>query len=64
MRELLRSGRVADNFAIFDLPKLWIAIPAGEVFAVEDGFEVVLRGSGREGKEREEDETFHGWSCA
>lgn len=62
--QLLRSGRVADDLAIFDLPKIRIAIPAGEVFAVEDRFKTVLRGSGRESKEREEDETFHGWSRA
>jgi hypothetical protein len=37
IREPLRSGRVADDLAILDLPQIWVAIPAGGVFAVEEG---------------------------
>lgn len=58
--QLLRSGRVADDLAIFDLPQLRIAIPAGEVFAVEDGFKTVLGKSRGQQEQGEEDEAFHG----
>ena len=40
--ELLRSGRGADDLAVFNLPQLGIAIPAGEVFAIEDRFEACV----------------------
>ena len=40
---LLDAWRLADDLAILDLPKLRVAIPAGEIFAVEEVFDV-LRG--------------------
>jgi hypothetical protein len=36
--ELLRPRGVADDFAVLDLPEFRIAIPASEIFAIENGF--------------------------
>jgi len=62
----LGAGVVVDD-AVEDLPVAVVAgghLPVGEVFAVEEGGETVLRGSGRESEEREKEETFHSGSRA
>ena len=56
--QLLRPRRGAHDLAVFHLPQLRIAIPAGEVFAIEERFESILGGESGKGEEREE-ETFH-----
>lgn len=44
VRHGLRRGIRADDDAILDLPKLRIAVPAGEIFAVEERREAIVRG--------------------
>ena len=58
--QLLRPRRGADDLAILHLPQLWISIPAGEVFAVEEGDKAVLGGEEGGGDEGEEEATDHG----
>ncbi len=47
---ILGGGLAADD-AVGDGPESRVAVPAGEVFAVEDGFEAVIGGCGRCGRD-------------
>jgi hypothetical protein len=59
------AGAGADDGAVLDLPELGIAVPAGEVLAVEQGFKLVLggEGGGEESEAGGEEQGFHhGWA--